>query len=74
METGQIQVLHEAIGLHREAIMLIPTQHPGQTTLFYSLANVLTTHFIQTSQIEDVVEAIAMYIEALRLRSASHPN
>ena len=40
----------------------------------YSLANVLTTHFIQTSQIEDVVEAIAMYIEALRLRSASHPN
>ena len=71
-QRGGSNDLHEAISLHREALLLRPAPHPDRSMLLNNLANALLTRFAQWGASNDLDEAISLHREALLLQPAPH--
>ncbi|KAF8501303.1 CHAT domain-containing protein [Gautieria morchelliformis] len=85
IDSGEQEDLNLAISLYREALHLLPAQHPRRssslnnmavalrTRSFTGIASALVTRFEQSGRHEDLEEAISLHREALELRPAPHP-
>ena len=58
--TGNIQLLHTAITLFRDAVDGTPADHPDRTGRLANLGNALRTQFERTGQQADLEEAITL--------------
>jgi tetratricopeptide (TPR) repeat protein len=74
LKTSSTTVLDEVITLCREAVALLPAEHPLQAGLYNNLANALQTRYEMAGSSDLLDEAITLLREALALRPAGHPD
>lgn len=71
--SGGLEVLDEAIRLHRLALELRDDNHPFRETSLNGLAVALNARFRQQKDASTLNEIIELHTEALHLRSPDHP-
>jgi tetratricopeptide (TPR) repeat protein len=71
-QLGNLQLLSEAVDLHRQALMMYPLDHPGRSNSLNNLANTLQTQFEQLGDLDCFAEAVDMHRQAVLLRPLRH--
>lgn len=72
-QTGQLPQLLEAIALYREAIHLVPAEHPNRSMYLNLLSSALHRQFRSTEELALLIEAVAMARQAVAHTPADHP-
>jgi tetratricopeptide (TPR) repeat protein len=73
-KTSSTTVPDEVITLYREAMALLPAEHPLRAGLYNNLASALHTCYEMTGAADLLDEAITLHREALALQPAGHPD
>ena len=66
--------LEESITLSREALRLVPLDHPDRSELLNDLANALHRQYCHLGDVENLDESMDFHREALTLCPPSHPS
>jgi tetratricopeptide (TPR) repeat protein len=73
-QTGEVRLLHDAIGLFREAIAGAWASDAARPAMLSYLADALQTRFGRTGQAADLDQAIALFREAADATPPGHPG
>lgn len=72
--TGDLQALETAANLARDAVRLLPPEHPGRVGYLSNLCLVLDTLFEQTGEMAVLHEAVKVGRESVGAADPAHPD